>query len=219
MLAICASLLLLSTIAAQSRTSEDILEVINEFRGGIARGIFNNRISRTRTYLPQTSALFKLTDDPSLANYASILAMWCKPNVFLPPDHSYVIYSAPSYVDTYDLVNTALADWYKNAYDVLPADDVTYNRSTAKILDGFAQVVYHKTLRASCSLKHEQCQTKNGRKKNSFACVFDAAPRIGEPLYPVNKNVTLGHGCVSESCPKINDKEPICDAYLGLCSV
>ncbi|VDL69019.1 unnamed protein product [Nippostrongylus brasiliensis] len=118
----------------------DIIKTINEFRGGIARGIFNNSISRTRTYLPQTSVLFKLTDDPSIANFAEVLARWCEPIVSVPPNHSYVIYSAPSYVGTDDVVDTALADWYGKAYHVLPADDVTFDESTAKDLDGFAQV-------------------------------------------------------------------------------
>ncbi|VDL85081.1 unnamed protein product [Nippostrongylus brasiliensis] len=194
----------------------DIIKTINEFRGGIARGIFNNSISRTRTYLPQTSVLFKLTDDPSIANFAEVLARWCEPVVSVPPNHSYVIYSAPSYVSTGDVVDTALADWYTKAYHVLPADDVTFDESTAKDLDGFAQVVYHKTLRASCSFQYGECQTKDGRKKNSFACVFDAAPKIGEPLYPINKDVKVGHGCFYRLCPKINGKETKCDMNLGL---
>ncbi|WKX88546.1 hypothetical protein Q1695_008297 [Nippostrongylus brasiliensis] len=114
------------------------------------------------------------------------------------------------------IISRALREWYSKAYEVLPLGDTTYDLDIAKDLEGFAQVVYYKSRRVRCSVLEAICKTASGKPLNSFACVFENKPQIGEKLYPVNPSPVLMEGCQTDSCEKV-DPLSECDYNSGLC--
>ncbi|RCN47298.1 SCP-like protein [Ancylostoma caninum] len=199
------------------------LDIHNEFRVNLTKKLL---LQDNGEALPGSKSMFKLTYDCALEGLAMTTLSGCqsKPKMdYIPAGKSlnYAIVRnvAPLPADAAiaEMIKATAEEWAETRYDdIIDEKTVTYNNTD---LEPFANMIYHKTMTVGCGTMY--CSGPKNRL--AIACVYDAKPELGQPLYTPAK---ADKGCNDNDkpCTKavkgstcILANDPTFAAYKGLC--
>ncbi|KAL6732558.1 hypothetical protein Aduo_003308 [Ancylostoma duodenale] len=173
------------------------LEIHNEIRKNLIK---KTLLQDNGDPFPGTKSMFKLTYDCALEGLAMTTFSGCqsKPKMdYIPAGKSlnYAIErkvaSLPADAAIADMIKAAAEEWAETRFDgVIDEKTVVYDNED---LGPFANMIYHKTMTVGCGTMY--CSDK---KRLAVACLYDAKPELGQPLYTP---VKTDKGCEDNNKP------------------